>query len=100
MRPPPINNEPVDPDERHDPRCRVRPCTCAVIARRVLADDAELARRIREQQQLFDTQQMVPIGLCPFPHEWTDQELQRLQREMDPQDDVTVAMRKVYAWRQ
>lgn len=42
----PIDHLPIDPDERHDPRCAVRPCTCAQIAKRVRDADAKLARQI------------------------------------------------------
>lgn len=46
------------------------------------------------------SEELTPIGECPFPHEWTDDEWQRLMEEMDPTEDVSVAMRKVHAWRQ
>lgn len=42
----------------------------------------------------------VPLGECPMPHEWTDEEYLRLMREMSPTDDVSVAMRMVWKWRQ
>lgn len=46
MSPSPIDHLPVEPDERHDPRCAVRPCTCETIARRVREADAARARAI------------------------------------------------------
>jgi hypothetical protein len=41
----------------------------------------------------------IPLGSCPYPHDWTDDEWLRLMQEMHPTDDVSVAMRKVYEWR-
>lgn len=42
----------------------------------------------------------VPLGDCPYPHEWTDDEWLRLCQDVPPDADVSVAMRKVYEYRQ
>ena len=42
---------------------------------------------------------LIPLPDCPMPHEWTDDEWLRLTKELDPDEDISVAMRKVYEWR-